>query len=200
MNANAISPKSGFRLNRIRIVSRFARIVVLAFLLFYALFFFGAVASHFPGEMAQKTFTSWNWFFVATGLTSGLYHIVLCVWYWKLARLFRLYERGLIFGAETIRCIKSLGFLCVIGGFLFSAITIMAHSAAGEGAKEFFIPKFSEANVMVTQITLFKTGFFSFDFGTGFDFGLVLTGIVIVLIAWIMDEGRKIQEEQELTV
>jgi hypothetical protein len=25
-------------------------------------------------------------------------------------------------------------------------------------------------------------------------------GLLIVLIAWIMDEGRKIQEEQELTV
>jgi hypothetical protein len=43
-------------------------------------------------------------------------------------------------------------------------------------------------------------GFFSFDFGTGIDFGLFLAGVVIVLIAWIMDEGRKIQEEQELTV
>jgi hypothetical protein len=43
-------------------------------------------------------------------------------------------------------------------------------------------------------------GFFSFDFGTGVDFGLLLAGIVIVLVAWIMDEGRKIQEEQELTV
>jgi hypothetical protein len=43
-------------------------------------------------------------------------------------------------------------------------------------------------------------GFFSFDFGTGINFGLLFAGIVIVLIAWIMDEGRKIQEEQELTV
>jgi hypothetical protein len=25
-------------------------------------------------------------------------------------------------------------------------------------------------------------------------------GLLILLIAWIMDEGRKIQEEQELTV
>jgi hypothetical protein len=43
-------------------------------------------------------------------------------------------------------------------------------------------------------------GFFTFDFGTGIDFGPLLAGAVIILIAWIMDEGRKIQEEQELTV
>jgi len=28
----------------------------------------------------------------------------------------------------------------------------------------------------------------------------LVTGFVILFIAWIMDEGRKIQEEQELTV
>jgi hypothetical protein len=28
----------------------------------------------------------------------------------------------------------------------------------------------------------------------------LLPGFVIIFIAWIMDEGRKIQEEQELTV
>jgi hypothetical protein len=30
--------------------------------------------------------------------------------------------------------------------------------------------------------------------------GPVLAGLMIIFIAWIMDEGRKIQEEQELTV
>lgn len=30
--------------------------------------------------------------------------------------------------------------------------------------------------------------------------GELLLGLLIVLIAWVMDEGRKIQEEQELTV
>jgi hypothetical protein len=28
----------------------------------------------------------------------------------------------------------------------------------------------------------------------------VFAGLMIIFIAWIMDEGRKIQEEQELTV
>jgi hypothetical protein len=56
--------------------------------------------------------------------------------------------------------------------------------------------------VIVTHTTLhtIRMGFFSFDFGTGIDFGVLMAGAIIVLVAWIMDEGRKIQEEQELTV
>ncbi len=200
MNPTTATIPDNFRMKRIKIVSRISRIVILAFLLFDILFFFGAAASYFPGQFAQRTSSSWNLFIVALGIVTILYHLVLCVWYWNLARLFRFYERGFIFCAETIRCIKTLGALCVLGGLLFSGITMLARSAAGNTAQEFFVPKFDHANVMVSKITVFKIGFFSFDFGTGFDFGLVLTGLVIVLIAWIMDEGRKIQEEQELTV
>jgi hypothetical protein len=47
---------------------------------------------------------------------------------------------------------------------------------------------------------MYRMEFFSFAFGWGIDFGPLLIGAIIVLIAWIMDEGRKIQEEQELTV
>ncbi len=47
---------------------------------------------------------------------------------------------------------------------------------------------------------IYRMGFFSFDFGTGIDFGVLLGGLIVVLVAWIIDEGRKIQEEQELTV
>jgi hypothetical protein len=36
--------------------------------------------------------------------------------------------------------------------------------------------------------------------GVEISFGQLVLGLLIFLIAWIMDEGRKIQEEQELTV
>jgi hypothetical protein len=32
------------------------------------------------------------------------------------------------------------------------------------------------------------------------DFTRPAIGLIIILVAWIMDEGRKIQEEQELTI
>jgi hypothetical protein len=67
---------------------------------------------------------------------------------------------------------------------------------------DWFIPCAMNANEITVTMTVhsFHMGLFSFDFGTGIDFGVLLAGAIIVLIAWIMDEGRKIQEEQELTV
>lgn len=124
--------------------------------------------------------------------------IVVCIWYWKLAQLFRLYERGLIFAAEAIRCIKVLGLLCAIRWI----VGLVLHFAYLQYAPAGIHPMSASpqgAPVTVT-VTHFEIGFFSFDFGTGIDFGLLLTGAVIVLAAWIMEEGRKIQEEQALTV
>src|SRR5450631_4020239 len=36
--------------------------------------------------------------------------------------------------------------------------------------------------------------------GVEISFGQLVVGLLVILISWIMDEGRKIQEEQELTV
>jgi hypothetical protein len=156
-----------------------------------------------------------------------LYQISMWVWYWKMARLFRFYERGRIFAAETIRCIKTLGLLCV-AGWLLGSITreLPAQSAPRWGVLP---PQFTVTNLTTlmdaTNVNKFMAlttnadyailhlqgpsshvtrvhyiGFFSFDFGTGVNFGPFFIGVIIVLIAWIMEEGRKIQEEQELTV
>jgi hypothetical protein len=114
--------------------------------------------------------------------------LVLSLWYWKLAKLFRFYERGLIFTNETIRCIKTLGILCVINWVLTSAYHVLSRWSA------------SPADVTVKTVESgFGMGFFSFSI-VGINVGLLLAGVIIVIIAWIMDEGRKIQEEQELTV
>jgi len=134
-----------------------------------------------------------NWFWM-------LYQISIWVWYWKLARLFRCYEQGLIFAEKTIRCIKILGLLCVAGWLLGTVshfVTSPMQQAGPPGAV--IINHITHA----TYTTIVRTnyiGFFSFDFGTGINFGPFFIGIIIVLIAWIMDEGRKIQEEQVLTV
>jgi len=117
--------------------------------------------------------------------------IVLCIWYWKLTKLFRFYERGLIFATETIRCIKALGILCVINWLLLLAEHLNPEAAA--------IRLSMAAPPPNAKVYLFHLDFFSFSI-YGINVGLLLAGIIIVTIAWIMDEGRKIQEEQELTV
>jgi hypothetical protein len=124
--------------------------------------------------------------------------ILLCIWYWKLMGLFRFYEQGLIFSDKTIRCLKILGLLCVAGWMLNSLsryLSLLEYQHLKPP------PELLHSHVTIAHDISFNgIGFFSFDFGTGIDFGLLLAGAVIVVIAWIMDEGRKIQEEQELTV
>jgi hypothetical protein len=196
MNANETTPKANARLNQIKAVSRAAKFLVIGFLIFTGCFLFmdvaGGVSTLFRNprtithEGQQVDFA----LLLCRSLAAFGFQIVLCVWYWKLSRLFRFYEHGLIFAAETIRCIKVLGLLFFTGG-MFNTVL---HSLPKPP------PPVLPPGVIINATHVFQMGFFRFDFGTGIDFGLLLAGAVIILIAWIMDEGRKIQEEQELTV
>jgi len=131
---------------------------------------------------------------------SVLYQMSIWVWYWKLARLFRCYEQGLIFAEKTIRCIKILGLLCVTGWLLGTVSHFATSPLQFAGPPETRTITHTEHTTYTTIVRTHYIGFFSFDFGTGINFGPFFIGVIIVLIAWIMDEGRKIQEEQALTV
>jgi hypothetical protein len=212
MNANEISPKTNPRLNKIKTVSRvvkYATFIFLALSIAFFLLFFVPISL-----VSIRKISVWYVLFLYS------FQIVVCVWYWKLIQLFRFYEKGLIFAAETIRCIKTLGILWVMGWLLLTGLHFSSHklstrsislptdvSASSQTAHaEAFqtSPKdvLSSTNSPVVTIkkSYIRIGFFYFDFGTGIDFGSPLIGIIVFLIAWIMDEGRKIQEEQELTV
>lgn len=186
MNANEISPKTNPRLQRIKVVSRIVRYAILGLFVISI------------GVFLMATFPTWRlatikehpvWFgFV------NLPQVVLWVWYWKLAKLFHFYERGLIFATATIHCIKTLGILCVINWLLLSTYNVWERMFPQPQ------PPILPPHVTVTVVeSSFRMGFFTFSIA-GISFGLLLAGIIIAVIAWIMDEGRKIQEEQELTV
>jgi hypothetical protein len=169
------------------------------------------VSRWYQSQVSSGSENAWiNWFWI-------LYQISTWVWYWMLARLFRQYELGRIFAAETIHSIKILGCWCVIGWLLSSATLIYAPfsgahpltawpmglhqtNTTGQATNDEVVvihrPPVSVRHFTVTHYN----GFFAFDFGTGINFGQLFIGLIIVLIAWIMDEGRKIQEEQALTV
>ncbi len=189
MNANDIAPvRNTERLNRIQSVSRVVRYIILGFFVLTIGFWLLAFLNHLSSSLL------WT----ANGLGRALLDVsltsVLCLWYWKLAKLFHFYERGLIFSTGTIRCVKTLGVLCVINWLLLLILNV---------ANRWFPappPPPLPPGVKVTVVkSSFHMGFFSFSVG-GINFNFLLAGIVIILIAWIMDEGRKIQEEQELTV
>lgn len=97
-----------------------------------------------------------------------------------LIRLFKLFECNKIFTAENVRNIRRIGYTVLIGEivslFYHAAITALVSGTSG----------------VVGTVTEIK-----FDIG---DIATILTSFVVILIAWIMREGQKLQEESEYTI
>ena len=98
----------------------------------------------------------------------------------KLRELFGLYEKGLIFTAKNVACFRSLGrtlivwVICdVVTNSLLSVVLTLPNPPGHR---------------MIT------VGLYSADFTA------IFVGIVILIIAWVMDEARKIQEDQALII
>ena len=101
-----------------------------------------------------------------------------------LAALFDLYSQGRIFTADNVYQIRQIGisvFLFCLGG-IYSAIAklILLATSHSVGTS----PPRTES------------------IGLGLDGPLaaILAGIIIIVISWIMDVGRELREEAELTV
>jgi hypothetical protein len=88
-------------------------------------------------------------------------------------RLLRNLEQGVLFGSDNVRCLRNIG--------LWTA----ASPLLGVGFQLSKLIWAIDSPLMIDLSPMFN----------GF-----LEGFFIIFIAWIMDEGRKIQEEQELTV
>jgi len=97
-----------------------------------------------------------------------------------LRSLFGLYEKAIIFSAENVKYFRRLGYALiawVLANALFTPLisTIITFSnAPGE-------------RMVVAQLGVF-------------DVSTLLIGCVILLVSWVMDEGRKIEDEQAHTV
>lgn len=97
-----------------------------------------------------------------------------------LTRLFRLYEKAIYFTHENVRLFRRLGILLmlwVVANLLYTtllSVVMTINNSAGER--------------MVVA---------SFDYS---DLAILLIGAVVILISWIMEEGRKLEEEQAHTV
>ncbi len=98
----------------------------------------------------------------------------------KLRDLFQLYGNGLIFTEENVNCLRSLGrtllvwVACDILRYALLSIVLTLGSPPGKG--------------------LLVVGINSGDL-TG-----VFVGIVVLIISWVMDEARKLEEEQALII
>jgi hypothetical protein len=98
----------------------------------------------------------------------------------KLARLFSLYRQGQIFTAQVVQTIRHLGFAIVAAQFadfifqVLCSVVLTWHNGVGH-----------------RQVTL------------GFSFThceLMLVAVIVIFSSWVMDEGRRLQAEQDLTI
>jgi uncharacterized membrane protein len=97
-----------------------------------------------------------------------------------LSRLFRLYEQDLFFTQNNVNCIKNIGyalFAQAIARFLTEPILSLVVTMNNPPGKRLI----------------------SISFGTPDIYSLVISGVVII-VAWVMHEGQKLQEESNLVV
>ena len=97
-----------------------------------------------------------------------------------LMRLFTLYEQGQIFNLANVRCFRSLSRVLIwwfAAGIVHRSLLSLAltlHNPPGQRM-------------------------ISVDLGSA-DLTALLLGGILAVIAWVMEEGRKLQEDQDLTV
>ncbi|HEY2811656.1 MAG TPA: DUF2975 domain-containing protein [Rhabdochlamydiaceae bacterium] len=97
-----------------------------------------------------------------------------------LAKLFHCYEQLEIFSRSTVLILRKLGICILLNQLLFP----------------FYVAIFSLA-LTITNPPGFRN--ISVAFGPE-QVNLLIIGSLIILVSWIMDEGRKLQEEQASTI
>jgi len=174
MNANEISLKANVRMTRIQKVSKYLRLILQYGILLWILFglLIGLLADY---KIKTPSFPKSSWsapVLVGTDLYwvfpiySCLLLIMFLFWYRTVVKLFGFFEKGILFTAETVRCIQ------ILGGIYFARFLL-------EMICHFFV---QNPVLIKSRLSDLFTGFFIF------------------FIGWLIDEARKIREEQELTV
>jgi len=98
-----------------------------------------------------------------------------------VSKLFNAFEHLDFFSANTVKYLKRIGFLIITNQILIHAVYC----------------------ALITLVLTFSNPpgkrIIEISYGIG-ELNLLIVGIIIILASWIMDEGRKLQEEQEGTI
>ena len=176
MNANDISPKANARLEQIQNRSRIFKKAFLTAAIVFGIFGIISVVAMMSLGNGHPD--------VLQILMPGLKYVGWAVTSWFGYRLFSAYAGGGLFDPAVVQRIRWLG-ICIVlvgignGGGALLGTLLAAYQAAVPLALSLTV----SLRVVCIQI------FFN-----------VVPGLAIIFIAKVMDEGRKIQEEQELTV
>ena len=171
MNTNEMASKANRRMNRIQQVSGIFRTV-----------FFTGVVLLVVGVLTQIPRT----FFCARDakfeqVITAAAGIASAVLAWFCYKLFGLYSHGELFSSKVVSYIRRIGYTYfLMAALAFFSQMISLHSGKGD-----------------LPLTSYHLDWAIYVWGLA---GALFPASLIIFIAWIMDEGRKIREEQELTV
>ena len=108
--------------------------------------------------------------------------VLLAIWSTGY-QLLGLYERGVVFSEQNVRLLRRIGLLALgyglvalFGGTLLEGAQVLV----GSGGLSWGLLLFQSLSLFISP--------------------WVIGGVCVLALSFIMDEGRKIQEEQELTV
>ncbi len=111
---------------------------------------------------------------------------------WFCYKLFGLYSRGELFTPEVVRSIRRITY----SYFIFVSALFLSwlfYHGYGELKESLNFPNLFNSSFFMGVLKMIYVLFARL-------FRVVFPGFFLLIITWIMDEGRKIQEEQELTV
>lgn len=113
-------------------------------------------------------------------LVSAIPMMVKMLILYFLIKLFKLYEKGEIFSLNHVRYIRNIGYALLISQ-LFEPFY--------QFAMGIILTIHNPPHHRYAAITLDQT-----------NMGILLTALLVILISWIMAEGYKLREEQQLTI
>lgn len=115
------------------------------------------------------------------GFFASMIPAAIAMWgTWTLVRLFRLYETGQIFREANVRCFRDMSRVLMT----------------------WCVVRFISEPLMSVALTLhYPPGHRLLVLGLdSVDITALLVGFALAVIAWVMDEGRKLQEQEDLTI
>jgi hypothetical protein len=99
--------------------------------------------------------------------------------FWILVKLFALYEKGAIFTAANVKCFRRLGYILLLWSFLGVIYAKFIFSLFPFLSPHEHVTLALQSHEVITMF---------------------LIGGVLVLISWVMDEGRELEDEQSLII
>lgn len=151
----------------------------LFWIFFNQIYFFWAIQSTIPLPVPVKHHLGEVTRFL--GFLVGLIPLAATLYGVQILReLFTLYEGGSIFKARNVGCIRRLGWILIVWvvceKIRWSLLSIVLTLENPPGQR-----------LLVVSFS-------------GEDFTWVFVGIVVLTISWVMDEARKLEEDQALIV